>query len=129
MTYPGETYNLSPMKRQEIDKERQLKDLQTRPNMVGPVQASRQILLDAGFSGVIVAKAVRRLTEALDSERIRLAVSNGVVVGSKSSPDWDSRLKACGLVFNLAGCGKVDTDSKTASVNVQIINYNEDRIT
>ncbi len=127
MTNTREGNNLSPMeahsKRAE-DQEKNLKALQVKPNMGGVVQASRQILLDAGFSPVIVKKAVKQLDKALDADKVRVKMSNGVVVGSVKQEDWDNRLKACNLVFNLAGVSRQDGDSnKLSTVNVQVINY------
>ncbi len=127
MTSTGEYFNVSLMKptnRPEIDKEKNLKVVQVNPNMAGAALTQRQILLDAGFSPVIVKKAVKQLDKALDADKVRVKMSNGVVVGSVKQEDWDNRLKACNLVFNLAGVSRQDGDSnKLSTVNVQVINY------
>ncbi len=114
----------------EKEQEKHLESLRVNPNMTGSLQANRQILSDAGFSPTIIKKAVRRLNDALDANKVRLAVSNGVVVASKETPDYDNRLKACNLVFNLAGVSKQeDASGKIGTVNVQIINYGKPNAT
>lgn len=111
------------MGRKEVDQERHLKSLQVNPNISGAAVTSRQILLDAGFSPSIIREAVRQLSLALKSDKVRFAVSGGQVIDSIKVADTESRLKAAALVFTLAGVSKVE-DTRAASVTVQIVNYN-----
>ncbi len=108
----------------EANQEAHLKVLQTNPNMAGAVQTQKAILAAAGFTPTIVKKAVQRLNESLDANKVRFAVSGGQVIDSIKVADTDCRLKACNLVFSLAGLSKgEDSSGKLASVNVQIVNY------
>ncbi len=109
--------------KKEQDQERYLETTRENAHTSGAAQTQKAILAAAGFSPLIVKEAVRQLALALKSDKVRFAVSGGQVIDSISIPDTDSRLKACGLVFSLAGLSKGEESNKIGSVTVQIVNY------